>query len=157
MLSNHRVKCRSSCDVISPLCIGHHFKKKKKNVEDAIFFSSLHVSHQYSYTPGLPLRINWAFSFRINVSWHLFPAQSKELPHPGAIQASCCWILQLRISQEGAPLSGNRRFPFADWGNVCMSSRSSAATEAALHRPFICLAKMHTRNHLQKAAFPSCW
>lgn len=53
--------------------------------------------------------------------------------------------VQLRISQEGAPLSGNRRFPFADWGNVCMSSRSSAAaTEAALHLPFYLPCKMHT-------------
>lgn len=52
--------------------------------------------------------------------------------------------LQLRISQEGAPLSGNRRFPFADWGNVCMSSRISAATEAALQPPFYLPCKMHT-------------
>lgn len=35
--------------------------------------------------------------------------------------------LQLRISHEGALLSGNRRFSFADWGNVCSSSRNSAA------------------------------
>lgn len=52
--------------------------------------------------------------------------------------------LQLRISQEGALLSGNRRFPFADWGNVCMSSRNTAATQAALHLPFYLPCKMHS-------------
>lgn len=92
-LSNNGVKCRSSCDVISSLCIAHRFLIKKntsiwKKPSSWRCNFSYHPLNQDCHTHGLLLQLNWEFIFseHSNICFLL----KQRLPHPGAIGASHC-------------------------------------------------------------------
>lgn len=96
----------------------------------------------------------WTFAFEFSVSWRSFPEWSRCRLIPEKQKQTAVRFASCGSFRKKPLLSGNRRFPFADWGNVCMSSRNgpAAATEAA----FICLAKctlLSSTIHI----FPSCW
>lgn len=142
ILSNNGVKCRSSHDVISFLCTAHHFAA-----------APYEPSWRCRFFPHLSFhaRIRHTRLGRLILGWMCpdvcFKASSWS--YSSNLQSD----LQLRISHEGAPLSGNRRFPFADWGNVCMSSRNSAAAYTSL----LFSSQSTLCYHVQVVKFPSWW
>ncbi len=132
-------------------------------LHDNIFFSSLfylgsslqtsrrhfchhleHFSSQDSPTPGSLLETNWPFNFRINMSWHLFPALSSR-----------CLILEQRkwsaVRFAAQNLSGRSPVVWKQTVPVCWLGKCLHVLQeqrcywgCATLPPFYLPCKMHT-------------